>query len=53
NGIPAPADTEESWALAMEFGKERLLKKACCQLLECLDEDEGQTGIKLTQTMAY
>ncbi|CAN0008359.1 unnamed protein product [Ascophyllum nodosum] len=37
----------------MEFGKERLLKKACCQLLECLDEDEGQTGIKLTQTMAY
>ena len=27
--------------------------EACCQLLECLDEDEGQTGIKLTQTMAY
>ena len=26
NGIPAPADTEESWALAMEFGEERLLK---------------------------
>ena len=27
--------------------------EACCQLLECLDEDEGQTGIKLTRTMVY
>ena len=27
--------------------------EACCELLECLDEDEGQTGIKLTRTMAY
>ncbi|CAN0465441.1 unnamed protein product, partial [Ascophyllum nodosum] len=53
NGIAAPADTEENWSLAMEFGEEQLLKKACCQLLECLDEDLGHTGIKLTRTMVF